>query len=264
MVSLHKIVDSIKGGVLAINRELSSHVDGALAKIVVGVSSEAMCFYMGNRSDLEGIGIVAPLVRLPYDTCWFEGDSVSEDGPACRIGVLCSKLNIDETMVMLFQSNMVLQDGRRSWGLAEYAMFEGGLTGRASIPGINASHGEVEMRNRHKALSEAREWISVFLTALNCVNVRAEAHTPPPQLQKKKARLGRTPLFTYKTLFLNLPRAINENAGQAGGTHASPRVHLRRGHPRQFAPNKWTWVQPHVVGHGPGIVHKDYSATYAA
>ncbi len=50
-----------------------------------------------------------------------------------------------------------------------------------------------------------------------------------------------------------------------GGTHASPRLHLRRGHPRQYAPGKYCWVQPCVVGNkAAGMVHKDYAIKHAA
>lgn len=64
------------------------------------------------------------------------------------------------------------------------------------------------------------------------------------------------PLFSYWTLHLThtdgTPRPM-------GGTHNSPRVHLRRGHPRQYAPGRWTRVQPCAVGSpSRGMVHKDY------
>lgn len=50
-----------------------------------------------------------------------------------------------------------------------------------------------------------------------------------------------------------------------GGTHASPRLHLRRGHARQYAEGKYCWVQPHVVGNKKlGMVHKDYRAITSA
>jgi hypothetical protein len=45
-----------------------------------------------------------------------------------------------------------------------------------------------------------------------------------------------------------------------GGAHASPRLHLRRGHARQFAPGKWTWVRDCAVGNKvAGVISKDYA-----
>jgi hypothetical protein len=47
----------------------------------------------------------------------------------------------------------------------------------------------------------------------------------------------------------------------SGGTHASPRVHLRRGHIRRL-PGKNIWVNATIVGNSDlGVVIKDYSVT---
>lgn len=100
--------------------------------------------------------------------------------------------------------------------------------------------------------------VKAFLSALHCSNVRRQEHAPDVKLQKARARRGKAPLFSYWTLQLD---GKSDRGADHGGTHASPRVHLRRGHPRQYAPGKWTWVQAHAVGNrAAGIVHKDYSA----
>ena len=49
-----------------------------------------------------------------------------------------------------------------------------------------------------------------------------------------------------------------------GGTHASPRVHLRRGHIRKIADGRTVWVQACVVGSKHGMVLKDYKLRSAA
>lgn len=99
--------------------------------------------------------------------------------------------------------------------------------------------------------------IAQFLSALHCTNVFRQRHPPSEKLQKARTKRGKAPLFSYWTLQLGQK---NERGESLGGTHASPRVHLRRGHPRQYAPGKYTWVQPHAVGHRElGMVHKDYS-----
>jgi hypothetical protein len=97
-----------------------------------------------------------------------------------------------------------------------------------------------------------------FLSALHCCNVKQEEHHPDAKLNKARAKRGKAPLFSYWTLQLD---GKTERGNDHGGTHASPRVHLRRGHPRQYTPGKWTWVQPHAVGNkAAGMVHKDYAA----
>lgn len=103
-----------------------------------------------------------------------------------------------------------------------------------------------------------------FLTALNCCNVRRTEHKPDTALQKARAKRGKQPLFSYWTLDIDLDHAQTDRESM-GGTHASPRLHLRRGHARQYAEGKYCWVQPHVVGNKKlGMVHKDYRAITSA
>lgn len=74
--------------------------------------------------------------------------------------------------------------------------------------------------------------------------------------QMRRAR-GKAPLFTYKTLTIGGPK--QQGHGKGGGTHASPRSHLRRGHYRTLKSGKRIWINSFmVVGNGEGFVHKDY------
>ncbi len=96
------------------------------------------------------------------------------------------------------------------------------------------------------------------IEVLNCSNV-VYLDIAPSRLKQGRIKKGKTPLFTYKTLHIKTGMR-DEQKNHAGGTHASPRVHLRRGHIRTLASGKTTWVQPCVVGDkSKGIVHKDYS-----
>lgn len=73
--------------------------------------------------------------------------------------------------------------------------------------------------------------------------------------QFRRAR-GKAPLFTYKVLTIGKKKRKSRHLG---GTHASPRSHLRRGHYRTSKSGKRYWVQPCMVkGETPGFVHKDY------
>lgn len=92
---------------------------------------------------------------------------------------------------------------------------------------------------------------------LECVNVQVIDNPAPQRLNSKRVAKGNVPLYSFKTLRLGLP---NErcNGAALGGTHASPRLHLRRGHIRNLADGRRIWVQSCVVGVGPGVVEKDY------
>lgn len=106
------------------------------------------------------------------------------------------------------------------------------------------------IENRAKALG-------AFLTVLNQPNQRLEDYTPSAKLNKKRLERGRTPLVAYKTLTLTKPAVIVETTPR-GGTHASPRLHVRRGHFRN-ARGRQTWVKPTVVGDkARGMVMKSY------
>lgn len=92
---------------------------------------------------------------------------------------------------------------------------------------------------------------------IGCSNVELTDNKPPAALNKKRAKAGKLPLFEYKTLVLKVGKGSARSA-DGGGTHASPRVHLRRGHVRRIDATRRVWVQSCVVGSKHGMVAKDY------
>lgn len=76
-------------------------------------------------------------------------------------------------------------------------------------------------------------------------------------LNTARAKKGKGPLkFTWHTVTIG-PR--HEPQGSKGGTHASPRLHDRRGHWRNTPSGKRVWVKDCKVGSpSKGIVFKDY------
>ena len=76
----------------------------------------------------------------------------------------------------------------------------------------------------------------------------------------RRAR-GKAPLFTYKVLTIGKPKRKSRHLG---GTHASPRSHLRRGYYRTSRNGVRHWVQPCMIkGETDGFVHKDYQVVAA-
>lgn len=215
------------------------YVDAALSWFRLR-ASEAMCFEAGDPNDQAGMKIIGELVRLPYPTCWIELHRRLDEGTIIVGGLLIERDGALEGQVW------TKSDGR--WG---YTMFFRSVAGenQSKISGINQADAEIAAT----IIGSFR----LFLSALNCTNVRRVEHAPDAKLQKARAKRGKQPLFSYWTLELDLSRA--ESSESLGGTHASPRLHLRRGHPRQYAPGKWTWVQPCAVGNKHlGLIHKDY------
>lgn len=95
-----------------------------------------------------------------------------------------------------------------------------------------------------------------LLEVLQCSNVTTETVTPSAALNKKRARNGKEPFDSYHVL--KIPTHATRAEDQ-GGSHASPRQHLRRGHVRRLATDKTTWVNATIVGSAKnGTVTKDY------
>ena len=87
-----------------------------------------------------------------------------------------------------------------------------------------------------------------FLAAINCSNVGTQNVPAPSMLNDKRKKKGKAPFYPYKVLDLSPPS--EGSSGTGGGTHASPRAHLRRGHIRQLGErsgNKVLWINAMMV-----------------
>jgi hypothetical protein len=95
-----------------------------------------------------------------------------------------------------------------------------------------------------------------FCRTIHENHVTFEDIEPAAKLNKMRRARGKAPLFTYKVLTIGKKK---RKAAHQGGTHASPRSHLRRGYYRTSRNGVRHWVQPCMVkGETPGFVHKDY------
>ena len=120
--------------------------------------------------------------------------------------------------------------------------------------------------NREKAYAQiildSRDEVQTVVQAcsvINCANVTTAEVSAPAALNKKRQEKGKQPFFSYKVLQLSDERR-EAGKGGAGGNHASPRMHLRRGHLRRLE-SKVVWVRPAMANAGtsPGAVLKDYA-----
>jgi hypothetical protein len=123
-----------------------------------------------------------------------------------------------------------------------------------------------ELGSRDKAFTniilDSRDEVMTLVKAcsvINCANVGAATIEPQAALNKKRLASGKQPFFTYKVLQLT-GEGRADVASAAGGAHASPRMHLRRGHLRRLQ-SKVIWVRPTMVGAtaDAGFVAKDYA-----
>jgi len=248
MNHLRELLDSLQDSVNAPSASAVTPEElDWMADWCTSAGESAVAFYCGDIATVTELQVVPELVRLPYATCWFECEIYPQTQPGV---VMCGGLLIN-TQDDGSYFGQVWTKLRGEW------RFIGKVYGDAAEPGKWRISGETKaIAQSVGLLTKAAQ---CFLSALHCSNVRRQEHLPDAKLQKARAKRGKAPLFAYWTLQLDGKSERGENQG---GTHASPRVHLVRGHPREHHPGQWTWVQAHVRGNkAAGIVHKDYAAS---
>lgn len=97
-----------------------------------------------------------------------------------------------------------------------------------------------------------------LLEALSCRNVYTELLEPvSDKANKLRIKQGKLPLYKTKILVVDSkPKEIDTT--YYGGSHASPRQHLRRGHIRRYD-NYSIWINNCIVGKAEnGVISKSY------
>lgn len=253
MVHLHDLIDSINANNLwepslksRIKNEFPDQIEWVLTE-----AQDAVCFDVGDVEGLRNLKPIPELFKTPYLVTWMQARL--KDG---ILGILASQTEEKQWNIALFnkRSGVVWQ----MVNILKVYIDELGDIKRENI--LSCSR-----KNADLAFDYSFEAINVFgrfLVALNCKNVERQEHPAPKFLNSKRIEKKKQPLFSYWTLHLSNDQSVkNENRY---GTHSSPRLHLRRGHVRQYAPGKYTWVDSCIVGNKEkGIVFKDYSLKHA-
>jgi len=96
------------------------------------------------------------------------------------------------------------------------------------------------------------------IEVLSLSNVYTVENQPPKHINAKRKKKGKIPFFSYHTLHIGNPRKKGSNE-EMKGSHASPRLHFRRGHIRTLSDGRRLWINACLVGDKTkGIVTKDY------
>jgi hypothetical protein len=94
---------------------------------------------------------------------------------------------------------------------------------------------------------------------LESLTQSVQAHKPIAKVSftnQRKIKDGKMPTYDWTTVIVEAAKPKNE---YQGGTHASPRLHDRRGHLRRLKTGQTCWVKAHKVGDiTKGIVFHDY------
>jgi len=118
---------------------------------------------------------------------------------------------------------------------------------------------EIEMKHE-----EATTILGLVCAWFQTMSQGTEAHRPHVKqtfTNLRKIKEGKSPTYDWTTVLIGPKAAKSESLG---GTHASPRLHDRRGHLRRLQTGKNVWVRPCKVGNAElGTVFHDYEVAHA-
>lgn len=210
--------------------------------------------------------ITMDFCKLPFDVCFFEVMADSNDRSPHPTTVL-AMYQLRDSLVDVFQSRL-FPDGWHTFDVlvtfADEAIFEVAPGGgpitydlkSASFDLINPCSiltelEDVENGLAHKLLTARIAKACLFILA----NQHTVAQTKSVPLVKRFGKRQKSG-WVYKTLTLPL---LNAPQQHLGGTHASPRWHVRRGHYRTLKSGRRIFVRACEVGDSSsGGIIKDY------
>jgi hypothetical protein len=210
-----------------------------------------------EKADIEDYG----LLRLPYPVCILEYNTSDAKGEL-KIIVVAEMMG-DQVQIDMISS----ASGGGIWTppaiKCDAVVGESTYATRPRLPWyVHKKEADwVEGRNFKKDAKLMLEALALrplyeFLHTIDRYHVVMDDIAPPERVNRKLLKNGKVPLFTYKVLTIGKPKRKSRHLG---GTHASPRSHLRRGHYRTSPKGVRYWVQPCMVkGDTDGFVHKDY------
>lgn len=205
---------------------------------------ETICFDAGNTAFFYGMKVITDLLKMPYDSMWVEYDVTFDYQETKKFGCLLLAANGSLKFGYVFDWSFKKWWYQAGWFQCDDESF-------MALTSNNEQN--TEIINNHSHI------IRVFLSALNCTNVVQVESPVKAKLQKARKKRGKLPLYSFWTLHVNLDKDSTKSQSN-GGTHASPRLHLRRGHARKYAPGKYCWVRACAVGSKQnGMVHKEYA-----
>jgi len=261
VVSLHKIMELVTSHNINVVTELDKKLEPIIFSVLKEQYQKAICFDISEITPFEKIKL--NLTELPYPVCWFEGWHHSAHNYTAYFN------NIVKMACLIYEEVKNEKTIRTSIHFEKLSNVDGWvLVGFV----IAVEHGDKTdwtwsdygNKDDDTYWSNRMKWfrycVLAFLSALSCNNVKKIENVPPEKLQKKRIKNGKLPLFSYWTLHLELSKEEQRKIGSNGGSHASPRLHLRRGHAREYRPGLFTWVQSCVVGNKEnGLIMKDYA-----
>jgi hypothetical protein len=245
---LHELLDLLEDEFAPIfPYRLSNETCDAIQKLSLIAARQATCFYAGNFTDLaSNFKVIDELVRLPFDASYIEVKHDDIDRGTFLFGHL---LWNDGDYICA-------QTWRKYQGTWSYLF----SWSRISPGKLRIAH--CNPRATAVMIQSTILQVTLFLSALNCTNVKQIENIQPIKLQAARMKRGKKPLFNYRTLYIDLPSKENARDASVNLVADDRRLHLCRGHIKRRKTG-YFWWQAHIRGNKKnGFVHKDYSAKY--
>lgn len=183
------------------------------------------------------------MFALPYPTCFVVGKQRNDTTFVLRLQVSDTAESMSVTGVFDWNNGM----GQFGFDPLLFILTSEGI--QASTP-----DGMPPESENYKAVLQH---VEDFLLSLKSEQAAYIPKARPSLINSKRAAKGKGPvLFDWHTVTV-APRP--SKGEHQGGTHASPRLHTRRGHWRKYPSGKFGWVKECKVGDSSrGVIFKDY------
>jgi len=192
--------------------------------------------------------------------CFHEVDIVNRWAPSVLGAIVPKKCYVQEGTPLPVSYYHLPYDGTCTEKLLQINI-ESVITSQPDLLKVAEVEFKAAGENMDQLYHELGDEVSVVLCtleALQCSNVTYTTYQPAANNAKRR-RLKVAPMYETHMLTLVTGEEKVRNTERGGGTHASPRQHLRRGHIRTYQSGKKVWVTSCVVGRSDnGVVDKTY------
>lgn len=266
------------------------HKDDALyTRLYLSMMGDAVHFVMPDTARLmnDGLsGLSGNVSKLPYPVMTVEYYSRSLEITADEPDRNIHKSNIDKVCILAVEHPSAVYDkkgfsvhafghGCGGWATMPIGLFvpEDATMASSSLDDFKIIGTLPDSCKKHYLnMSSAQKKtmlggiikiaaLPVFelIEALSCRNVTTANHQEASPANDKRIKSGKLPIYETKMLVIDT-KATETSSGVSGGSHASPRQHLRRGHIRRHPTAGNLWINSCVVGDpSKGVINKSYA-----
>lgn len=252
-ISKSWIVDSLKSSIKFHLGEFNDSVNNVIVKL-------------SGSPLFQGVSLPYPKTLLTYTESQ-ENINNDEFEKSSKRGILA--IELDELRKLILQFSYF--DKKKKWLVPlyclEYSPGQCKIVNVISESEIADKLSDDEVREYCLQIQSEASLFHAFLALLSCKNVVTETVLQPERLNKIRERKGKLPLYDFKVLNVQVPGVKQSHSLRSMGNERLNRVHLCRGHFKEFTEQKplfgkFTgryWWQPSVRGKGEGMIVKDYA-----